>query len=117
MYLEKGECLKDELRPQKSFGSNIHDLLAHSFFMSEDGYMGEFAKSKIEEVIDFLKNNKSNLSKTNCKKIIEMIDEPMIKNKLLEMYYKKFSKEFSKELEIKQLRELAKKHNFIIEEK
>ncbi|MBK8805637.1 MAG: AAA family ATPase [Bacteroidales bacterium] len=46
--------------PQKvemnTFGANIHDLLAHGFFL-ENGFMGEFAKNKIEETIRFLNFN------------------------------------------------------------
>ena len=36
----------------KPFGANIHTLLSHGFFM-KDGLMGEFAKSKIEEIKKF----------------------------------------------------------------
>ena len=36
----------------KTFGTNIHTLLSDGFFMS-DGLMGEFAKSKIEEIKKF----------------------------------------------------------------
>ena len=36
----------------KTFGANIHTLLSDGFFMS-DGLMGEFAKSKIEEIKRF----------------------------------------------------------------
>jgi len=36
----------------KPFGANIHTLLSHGFFM-QDGLMGEFAKSKIEEIKNF----------------------------------------------------------------
>jgi hypothetical protein len=36
----------------KTFGANIHALLSHGFFMS-DGLMGEFAKSKIDEIKKF----------------------------------------------------------------
>ncbi|WP_323591582.1 AAA family ATPase [Aliarcobacter butzleri] len=36
----------------KTFGANIHTLLSNGFFMS-DGLMGEFAKSKIEEIKKF----------------------------------------------------------------
>ncbi len=36
----------------KTFGANIHTLLSHGFFMS-DGLMGEFAKSKINEIKKF----------------------------------------------------------------
>ena len=38
----------------ETFGANIHTLLSHGFFM-KDGLMGEFAKEKINEIIDFLK--------------------------------------------------------------
>ena len=36
----------------KTFGANIHTLLSNGFFMS-DGLMGEFAKSKINEIKKF----------------------------------------------------------------
>jgi len=38
----------------QTFGANIHTLLSHGFFM-KDGLIGEFAKEKINEIIDFLK--------------------------------------------------------------
>jgi hypothetical protein len=37
----------------QTFGANIHDLLANDFFL-ENGFMGEFAKKKINEAIRFL---------------------------------------------------------------
>ena len=53
---KKGNCkVVDGLKEKKqTFGANIHTLLSDSFFM-EDGLMGEFAKSKINEIIDFHK--------------------------------------------------------------
>ncbi len=39
---------------KQTFGQNIHTLLSDSFFM-EDGLMGEFARSKIDDVIKFHK--------------------------------------------------------------
>ncbi|MCA4806869.1 AAA family ATPase [Myroides odoratimimus] len=41
-----------------SFGANIHDLLADEFFLDK-GFMGEFAKEKINGVIKFLYLKKS----------------------------------------------------------
>ena len=44
----------------KTFGANIHTLLSGSFFM-ENGLIGEFAKNKIQEIVDFyneVKNHK-----------------------------------------------------------
>ncbi len=51
-----GNCkVVDGLKEKKqTFGANIHTLLSDSFFM-EDGLMGEFAKGKINEIIDFHK--------------------------------------------------------------
>ncbi|TDE29311.1 hypothetical protein E0I61_09105 [Flavobacterium ranwuense] len=52
LKLCNGENLKFD-SDYKTFGANIHDLLANDFFM-KDGFMGEWAKKKIEEVIVFL---------------------------------------------------------------
>jgi hypothetical protein len=41
-----------------TFGANIHTLLSHGFFM-KDGLMGEFAKSKINEIIEFHNRTKA----------------------------------------------------------
>jgi energy-coupling factor transporter ATP-binding protein EcfA2 len=38
---------------EQTFGANIHDLLANDFFL-ENGFMGEFSKNKINEIIQFL---------------------------------------------------------------
>jgi len=59
IFLDKdkdGKCkVVDGLKDKKqTFGANIHTLLSDSFFM-EDGLMGEFAKGKINEIIDFHK--------------------------------------------------------------
>ena len=55
--------------PQKvnkqTFGANIHDLLANDFFL-RSGFMGEFAKTKINEIIKIL-NNKIRLDEINTK--------------------------------------------------
>ncbi|HIP26054.1 MAG TPA: hypothetical protein EYG80_00170, partial [Flavobacteriaceae bacterium] len=53
IFLKDGKQVKD-IDKKQTFGANIHTLLSDSFFM-EDGLMGEFAKSKINEIIDFHK--------------------------------------------------------------
>ena len=66
----------------KTFGANIHTLLSNGFFMS-DGLMGEFAKSKISDVIELLK--KEQLSEDeikDCKHIISIIGEPILQKTL-----------------------------------
>ena len=85
---------------EETFGQNIHTLLSDSFFM-EDGLMGEFAKNKIQEIIDFL-NDKKNIEEISTrqehiKKVIESVGEPFLKKKLLEMYYRRFKDEALKD--------------------
>ena len=71
---EDGKCkvLKhDEVMNKKqTFGANIHTLLSDSFFM-DDGLMGEFAKGKINEIIDFHNITKKKRHKKCLQKIYE----------------------------------------------
>lgn len=91
----------------KTFGGNIHELLANSFFLN-NGFIGEFAKNRIQRIIDSLnpdeKKLKKDLNRESIWREIQIIGEPFLKNKLIEMYYLKFDKakrisELKKELE------------------
>lgn len=101
IYLKKDSnrktiVLNSEIVPKKSFGANITDLLADSFFV-ENGLIGDFAKKKIERTIMWLneqKQKKEELGSSyvvdqeefvNHQSIIKIIDEPVIKIKLAEM--------------------------------
>ena len=46
---------KGEDKPKKTFGANISELLEESFFL-ENGLIGDFAKEKIEQTINWLNN-------------------------------------------------------------
>ncbi|MGS0531988.1 AAA family ATPase [Bacillus mycoides] len=91
----------------QTFAANIHSLLSHSFFM-EDGVTGTFAKKKINEIIDILVNKDINTILRNEKKIektINLIGEPLIRNKLSQMLSDKLSiRIMSVEREIKDLK-------------
>ena len=50
--MEEGKQVNDEI-DLSTFGANIHDLLRHGFFMN--GTMGDYAKYKIQFVIDWLR--------------------------------------------------------------
>ncbi|MBA5630392.1 hypothetical protein [Moheibacter lacus] len=100
VYLYKTTDGKTELldqiskqRPTKTFGANISDLLADSFFVN-DGLIGDFAKEKIEKTIEWINNNIELKSRNRDsfsreleyhKKVISIIDEPVVKIKLSEM--------------------------------
>ncbi|MDV4068896.1 hypothetical protein CMT34_11900 [Elizabethkingia anophelis] len=96
---ETGYCSiilnEDENKIQKTFGANITSLLAHSFFVN-NGLIGDFSHSKIKEVINWININKEKPEEMRLnskfrnelehfKKIINLIDERVIKIKLTEM--------------------------------
>ena len=88
----------------ETFGANIHDLLADSFFM-ENGFIGEYAREKIQELIQNITetDNTSDLSnKKEVWRMIELIGEPLIKQKLRDMYYAKYE-DGEKQKEINEL--------------
>ncbi|WP_343662786.1 AAA family ATPase [Chryseobacterium mucoviscidosis] len=108
VYLKKEpattKVLSEGEKPTKSFGANITDLLADSFFI-KDGLIGDFAKEKIDYLIKYLNGDESSLitDKIEAKKIIDIIDEPVLKYKLEDMYFEKFPEEYNKEKEIEEL--------------
>ncbi|MDV3616294.1 hypothetical protein CMU80_02375 [Elizabethkingia anophelis] len=79
-----------ELRPRTTFAANVNDLLGQSFFL-EDMLIGDFANSKIEYAIDWINNNRNKEGKfdknefNTVKKIINIIEEPVLRNKLADM--------------------------------
>lgn len=79
----------------RTFGGNIHELLAHSFFLN-NGFIGEFAKNRIQSIIDNINTDenkiKKNIDQESIWKEIQIIGEPFLKKKLIEMYYLRFNK-------------------------
>jgi len=102
IFLENGEQV-DPFKNKQTFGSNIHTLLSHGFFMS-DGLIGELAKEKIQNVIQFLNDEDSDLEKKDIFPIIELIGEPFLKHKLKEKYYEKYPQERNIDNEITELK-------------
>ena len=82
IFLEKGKQVDPAI---ETFGANIHTLLSHGFFM-KDGLMGEFAKEKINEVINFLNDSESTIkSNEEAQDLINIIGEPVIRKQLQKM--------------------------------
>ncbi len=85
----------------KSFGANVHDLLADSFFL-EDGFMGEFAQDWITDLIRYLtpdsdqedqnenKSLKRDWSEPLAQQVINVVDESLIKERLQNLFDEKF---------------------------
>lgn len=87
---------------EKTFGANIHDLLHNEFFM-ENGFMGEFAKSKINEVIDYMKLQVTNneiiklAGNTILSKVIKDRNK-LIQQEILNLEQSHISKPFCEEI-------------------
>lgn len=113
----------EDFLEMKSFGANITDLLAHSFFIC-DGLVGNFAKDKIEKTVswifDLYDQKRKNSEKKSFKmpatpediklchfQTINIIDEPIVRGKLLEIYFYVFPDEQAKEKEFLELQRKA----------
>ena len=108
IFLEKGKQVYPFEDGKQTFGANIHTLLSHGFFM-KDGLMGEFAKSKIDNVIKYLNNDIKSIITTDndAQNIIDIIGEPIIKRELQRMLKNKM--ELSNKTEIDKIREKVDK--------
>ncbi|MGN7986065.1 AAA family ATPase [Pedobacter sp. 22226] len=100
----------DDKDIKNTFGANITDLLADSFFLS-DGLIGDFAKDKIKEIVNWLNQADNNDGAGHYKKLIEIIDEPIAKRKLAEMYDEKMNSNLQLSVIDQQIKELNQKRN------
>jgi hypothetical protein len=91
----------------ETFGANIYDLFKDSFFM-EKGFIGEFAKQKIDKVFDDLIKGREQISdarKLEMEQVIRVIGEPLMKRQLSKM----FDKLYQTDLEVKAINEQIKR--------
>lgn len=91
-----------------TFGANIHELLADSFYL-RNGFMGDFARTKINSLIEFLNQSEESTQEWNeksAKHFIEIIGEPLLRQDLKELYYSKFSSDDLIAKEIERLQEI-----------
>ena len=91
IFLQKSEneiFTKNNLNEHRNtFASNIHSLLTDTFFLHVV-HIGDFADEKINDVINLLVDGKLKdvvEKRDEIEKIISIIGEPVIKNKLLEI--------------------------------
>jgi predicted ATP-binding protein involved in virulence len=112
IYLDKMKILEGNHRPKRSFAANITDILADSFFL--DNLIGKFAANKVQEIIKWLEGEEfSEESKEKYRKIIALIDEPIVQRKLAEMYDSRINSDLELELINKQLIELQNRRKAI----
>jgi predicted ATP-binding protein involved in virulence/cell division protein ZapA (FtsZ GTPase activity inhibitor) len=100
IYLRrKGEqCYVDRKDSHKeTFGANIYKLFDDAFFLGEKGQIGEFAKEKIQKIVDDVIERNRKLEKDEYRydeydkqleQNIALIGEDILRNKLYEMLFK-----------------------------
>ncbi len=122
LFLDKDESGLCKVVPgvnqEKTLAANIHTLLTDSFFI-QDGIIGDFVSEKIRNLIKDIKewDNESNAlllprdkseRKKLIKALIDKIGEPIIHQKLLELYDRYIQRE-SMEERISRLEEELKR--------
>jgi len=88
----------------ETFGANIYDLLEDSFYMN-NGFIGGFSIKVINSILEKL-NAKPSINEEEGAKtllLIEIIGEPLLRDKLKSMYYEKYPDTYAKEREIQEL--------------
>lgn len=110
IYLQGGRAVIPK-EMKENFGNELYSILNHSFFL-QNGVIGEFARQKIQNIIDILEDTSKTrrLDKSSLRRIeqdIEVIGNTLIKIKLYEMIdkYRMFNdkKEMDIDLEIRML--------------
>lgn len=110
IHLEQGNAPEQR---RQTFGENIHTILKNSF-LKKDGLMGKFAQSKIEKAFMLLKQEEIGREEWNyIDEIMQLVEEPILKHALWELYQVKLEEQESTRLQIeayqKQIQELEDK--------
>lgn len=113
--LENGYCVNvsEFVDIKKTFGANIHSLLFNGFFMN-DGVMGKFSKSILNNILMYLTKRVKNinLSQNEIKIVINSVGEELLRSKLESLYAEFYDIETKEEKylsEIYQLKSLLEK--------
>jgi len=72
--------------PKYSFGANVHEIMYDAFYL-RDGFTGKFSKDVIDELFAWTNDQPGNkLTETYARKVIDLIDDPILRIKLEELY-------------------------------
>lgn len=75
--------------------ANISDLLHQSFFLDQ-GFVGEYARQKILNLIDCLKGARfEDWNSDTASEFIKTIGEPFIKRQLTKMWEERYAKDYN----------------------
>ena len=109
---------KPKYEDDQTYASNVHDLLANDFYLDK-GFMGEFVRKKIRDLLIYLTEDNEgqsediespffDWSQEKALELISIIGEPLLKYDLKELYYSKFYSEVQIDNEIEKLQELKR---------
>lgn len=87
LYLNEGEVWNNKVKINP-FCANVNDILYQSFFLNK-GFMGEFIRRKVLDLIEYLSNGTNNDEYWDAKKarhFILTIGDPLVKEQLMAMY-------------------------------
>ena len=88
LYMNEGSMVENEnendsLSDKETFGQNVGSLLCNSFFL--EYYVGDFAKKKINEILDEFDKNKS-MSRNEFERKIQIFGDGLLKRQMI-CYY------------------------------
>lgn len=85
LYMDEGSMdkKKDEDDSKETFGQNIGNLLCNSFFLKY--YVGDFAKKKINEILDEFVKNKS-MSREEFEGKIQIFGDELLKQQMMNYF-------------------------------
>ena len=92
LYLEKGEDAREQMK-EKTFASNINELLAESFFLN-GGFVGEFASQVVNDLANFLldKQHERRWNIDSADQLIETVGDDVVKIQLRKLFVRKYGK-------------------------
>ena len=112
VYLERsgGVTRVSASANKKTYGANVADLLKDSFFI-QDGQIGDFVGGQIDGMIHDINGRQiSSDRKQDIERIIQAIDEPILKFKLAEMLSEALGdKQFELDLIDEEIRRLERR--------
>lgn len=90
LYMDEGSMDKkknedNSLSDKETFGQNIGSLLCNSFFLKY--YVGDFAKKKINEILDEFDKDKS-MSKEEFERKVQIFGDSFLRRQMLEYFDK-----------------------------
>lgn len=86
---KKGATVIEPSNRFRTFGSNIHQLFADSFFM-EEGTIGEFATTILDRLADDLQNENKKCDEKRSLNLIEAVGDPLIQDRLRDLWRARF---------------------------